>query len=132
MKYKELAVKKYLNQAVTILEFLLAAIVVIGTIWYLINGISELFNQSMGSKEFFFSFINLLLSVIIGIEVSRILVTHNLMAIIEILGFVMARKLLSPDTTALEILLVMGGFILLIGARWILQRGDSCDDMSVT
>lgn len=130
MKYSENSIKIHLNHIVSALEFVLGIIVVLGSAWYLIGGIIEITSGGLNPLNAFNEFIHLLLAVIIGIEVARILITHNLLAIIEILGFVLARKVLEPDATALEILIVIVAFAVLVAARWLLHQGNTYDDMN--
>lgn len=130
MQYSEKSIKIHLNHIVSALEFVLGVIVVAGSMWYLFTGLIELFALQLDPINAFNEFIHLLLAVIIGFEVARILITHNLLAIIEILGFVMARKVLSPETTAEDILIVIISFAILVAARWLLHQGSIYDDMN--
>jgi hypothetical protein len=130
MKYSEASIKIHLNHIVSALEFALGIVVVLGSMWYLIVGLIDIVQAGLSPFESFDDFIHLLLAVIIGFEVARILITHNLLAIIEILGFVMARKVLAPETTAVEILVVMLAFAILVVARWLLHQGKTYDDMN--
>ena len=57
------------------------------------------------------------LLLVIGVELIRTLVTHNLGAVLELLAFVIARKLLKPDLSALDILLSVSAFAILLGTR---------------
>lgn len=130
MNYSEKSIKIHLNHIVSALEFVLGIVVVLGSMWYLVTGLIDISQAGLTPFEAFDDFIHLLLAVIIGFEVARILITHNLLAIIEILGFVMARKVLAPETTAYEILIVMVAFAILVAARWLLYQGDTVDDMN--
>ena len=47
----------------------------------------------------------------------RTLVTHDLMAILELIAFVVARKMLKPDLTSLDILVGAAAFALLLLVR---------------
>jgi hypothetical protein len=58
----------------------------------------------------------------IGVELSRTLVTHDLGAVLELLAFVIARKLLKPDLTAVDILLSVAAFVILVVAHRYLLR----------
>ena len=57
------------------------------------------------------------LILVIGVELIRTLVTHDLGAVLELLAFVIARKLLKPDLSALDILLSVSAFVVLLVAR---------------
>lgn len=130
MQYSEKSIKIHLNHIVSALEFVLGIVVVAGSMWYLFTGLVELFALQLDPINAFNEFIHLLLAVIIGFEVARILITHNLLAIIEILGFVIARKVLAPETTAEDILIAIIAFAVLVAARWLLHQGNTYDDMN--
>jgi hypothetical protein len=57
------------------------------------------------------------LLLVIGIELVRTLVTHELRAILELLAFVVARKMLKPDLAFLDILLSVLAFVALLAAN---------------
>ena len=57
-----------------------------------------------------------------AVELIRTLVTHDLGAVLELLAFVIARKLLKPDLTALDILLSVSAFVVLLFARRFFLR----------
>ena len=116
--------KKPVSAAVLILEFLLATLVVLGTAWYLFISLDVLIADSGMPALFFSDLINIFLSAVIGIEVARVLITHNLMGIFEILALVMARKVLDPDVTAVEVLLVSVSFAVLVFVRGFLLKQD--------
>lgn len=48
---------------------------------------------------------------------SRILSVHDLMAILELLAFVIARKMLKPDILVLDIVLAVAAFVAPLAAR---------------
>ena len=67
--------------------------------------------------ETFYELIYRVLLLVIGVELVRTLVTHELRAILELLGFVVARKMLKPDLTVVDILLSVLAFVALIAAN---------------
>jgi hypothetical protein len=101
------------------LELLLALIVVLRTVWYVYLSLENLLSLS-DSVTFFAVFINVLLTAIIGVEVARVLLTHDLSGILEILGLVLARKVLQPEVPALDILVVVVAFFVLVYSRTFL------------
>ena len=67
--------------------------------------------------ETFYELIYRVLLLVIGVELVRTLVTHELRAILELLGFVVARKMLKPDLVVLDILLSVLAFVALLAAN---------------
>lgn len=71
---------------------------------------------------------------VIGLEPARMLVAHSLAAALELLAFVIARKMIKPDLTALDITIKVVAFVALLGGRKYLmsntcyQPGELGDD----
>jgi len=75
------------------------------------------------SVETFYELIFRVLLLVISVELIRTLVTHDLMAILELLAFVVARKMLKPELTTIDILLGVASFAGLLAARRFLLLG---------
>ena len=62
-------------------------------------------------------------------ELIRTLLTHDLVAILELLAFVVARRMLKPELATLDILLGVVAFIGLLAARrFLLPRSRASRD----
>lgn len=64
-------------------------------------------NRSIGSA----------LLVGIGFELARLLVTHELVAVLELMAFALARKILTPGLGASEMLLIVLAFVVIFWTR---------------
>ncbi len=109
--------KRPVLKGVLVLEFFLATLVVVGTGLYLVFSLGLLFSDISNPQVFFSDLVKIFLSAIIGIEVARVLVTHNLFSMFDVLGLILIRKALSPETTVVEVLIVVIAFVILIVAR---------------
>lgn len=112
----------------TSLERLLAFGILLGTVVFAVNSITAMAGMDWRSTETFYELIYRTLLAVIGVELIRTLVTHDLMAVLELLAFVVARKMLKPDLSTLDILLGVGSFVGLLAARWFFfppPAGDS-------
>ena len=104
------------------LERALAVAILLAVIVFAVSSVSVLAGMDWRQTETFYQMIYRVLILVIGIELIRTLVTHDLGAVLELIAFVIARKLLKPDLTALEILLSVMAFIALLAARHYLLR----------
>ena len=104
------------------LERALAVAILLAVIVFAVSSASVLAGMDWRQTETFYEMIYRVLILVIGIELIRTLVTHDLGAVLELIAFVIARKLLKPDLTALEILLSVMAFIALLAARHYLLR----------
>src|SRR5215831_14251458 len=73
--------------------------------------------HGLALPETFYELIYRVLLLVIGIELVRTLVTHDLRSILELLAVVVARKLLKPDLAVLDILLSVLAFVALLAAN---------------
>jgi len=104
------------------LEKLVAAATIIAVVAFGLQSIQVLTSMDWSSTETFYEFINRALIIIIGLELVRMLVNHSIGAVLELLAFVIARKMLKPDLTSLDIALSAGAFVALMAARHYLME----------
>ena len=102
---------------VRFLERLLALGVLISVLVALIKGGIFLAGEDWTQKETFYELIYRVLLLVIGLELVRMLITHSLAAVLELLAFVIARKMLKPDLTAVDIILSVLAFVSLLAGR---------------
>ena len=83
---------------------------------------AELLSMDWRSSETFYDLMYRVLLMVIGVELARTLLTHDLGAILELLAFVVARKTLKPDVDAFDIFLCALAFVALLAARFYFLR----------
>lgn len=106
-------IKEKLSASLDFLESGMSILVLFGLIMYLVNSFGSLRGLDWANIETFYFFINYILALVVGIELAKLMITHDIFAITNLLTFVVARKLLKPDLGALEILLGILAFALL-------------------
>lgn len=77
------------------------------------------------ANETFYKFVYKILLAVIAVELIRTLVTHDLMAILELIAFVVARKMLNPQISSEEILLCSLAFVAMLVAYKYLMPASS-------
>lgn len=105
----------------TWMERALALAILAAVIVFAWRSVGVVASMDWGDADALYDAIYRVLLLVIGVELARTLFTHNLMAILELLAFVIARKMLKPDLPALDILLSAVGFIGLLAARRFLS-----------
>lgn len=112
-----------------ILERLFAVATLLAIFWYGIESISVLVAMDWSLTTTFQEFINRVLIAIIGLELVRLLLYHNIGAILELLAFVIARKMLHPNISAVDIALSTVAFAALLATRhYFTQKTNFIDD----
>ena len=104
------------------LERGLALAILVGVIAFAFGSAIALSGMDWRDTATFYEMVYRVLVLVIGVELIRTLVTHDLGAVLELLAFVIARKLLKPDLTALDILLSVSAFVVLLIARRFFLR----------
>lgn len=110
-------VSDYYRVLVRWLERALALAVLGGAVVYGIGSALVLAGMDWQTTTAFYELIYRVLLVVIGLELVRMLVVHDLTAVLELLAFVIARKMLKPDIVALDIVLGVLAFVALLAAR---------------
>lgn len=102
---------------VRFLEKALALAVLVSVLISSVRGGIHLAGMDWTAKETFYELIYRVLLLVIGLELVRMLITHSLAAVLELLAFVIARKMLKPDLTSIDIILSVLAFVVLLGGR---------------
>lgn len=109
------------SQVVRWLEIALAGLVLVGVLAAAVSSVRELLGLDWSQGATFDRLMSRVLFIAIGLELARMLVVHSLRAILEMLAFAIARNMLLPDRTAVDIVLGAVGFaVLLASARHFL------------
>lgn len=111
---------KPLNGLVKLIEKIMALVVLVGVVISSIGSIQVLAQMDWRQTETFYELIYRVLLLVIGVELVRMLVVHDLLAVLELLAFVIARKMLKPDLKATDVILVVLAFAILMGTRWVM------------
>jgi len=107
----------YAKALATALERILAFGILLGVIAFSLKSVFVLIGMDWRSTETFYELMYRILLLVIGVELIRTLVTHDLTAVLELLAFVVARKMLKPELATLDILLGIAAFVGLLAAR---------------
>lgn len=105
--------KIVIRKSVYLGEQILALPVLVGVVLYSLGTISILLSSNWSDSVVFYEFINRILIALVAFELVRLLVTHDIHAVSDLLTFVIARKLLKPDLTASDVLLGIIAFAIL-------------------
>jgi len=106
-------------------EIILAAVVLVAIVISLILSFGVIQTMDWSSMETFYEVINRLLIVAIGLEFVRMLVVRDLVSVLELVAFVVARKMLKPDITSIDLLIGAVAFVTLIAARYAISHYHS-------
>jgi hypothetical protein len=116
----------FFKSATRWIEGVLASAILIGVVGFGISSAYSLALMDWRTTDAFYELIYRVLLLAIGLELVRTLVTHNLAAVLELLAFVVARKMLKPDLDVLDILLSVVAFVALLAAnRFLLSDAKS-------
>jgi len=109
VSYRELAAS-----VLTVLERVIAVLVLVAIVFYVVESVQFFLSGDMTENGLLYEVVYRVLLVSIGLELARMLVTHSFLAVLELLGFVIARKLLVPDVTMVDILIGVLAFFALV------------------
>jgi hypothetical protein len=105
------------------IERFFALVILGGVVVFTLESVQALAGMDWRAAGTFYELIYRVLLLVIALELVRTLVTHDLRAILELLAFVVARKMLKPDLNVLDILLCVLAFVALLAANyWWLSK----------
>lgn len=107
---------------VRLLERVLALIVFIAVIYMVFASVPVIISMDWSQTETFYELIYRVLLAVIGLELIRMLITHEMIAVLELLAFVIARKMLKPDLTATDIAFSVFAFVALVLVHQIITE----------
>ncbi|MCL1979827.1 MAG: hypothetical protein FWG62_01975 [Proteobacteria bacterium] len=107
----------YYKKIATWIERALALVILAGVLVYGFCSVQALAAMDWQTTETIYELIYRVLLMVIALELVRTLVTHDLQAILELLAFVVARKMLKPDLSVLDILMSVLAFVCLLVAN---------------
>jgi len=110
-----------LDKCIVLFEYLFAVVVLFTVIISVVASFNTFIQFDWASNKSFYDFIYRILLLVIGLELARLLITHNLQAVLELIAFVIARKTLKPDITSLDIVFIVISFFLLICSRVLIS-----------
>lgn len=99
-------------------ELFLALVVIIGVFASLINQVPVFLNADWSSEVTFILFMKAVLHLAVGVELARLLVSYNINTVIELLVFVIARKILLFDESAISLVFLVLATVLLFAGRY--------------
>lgn len=109
--------KYILEQFVSYAESFVAVAVFVAVIVFLVQSLPVLFAMDWSDAEALYALIYRVLLIVIGLELVRMLITHSIAAVLELLAFVIARKMLKPELASLDIILGVVAFVALMASR---------------
>lgn len=105
------------KKTITFMEKLVALAVIAGVLAYAVYSVGVMAGMDWSVTETYYELINRVLAVIIGLELVRMLVSHSIASVLELLAFVIARKMLKPDLGSIDIMAGVLAFVALMAAR---------------
>lgn len=105
------------EKAITFMEKLVALAVIAGVLAYSVYSVAVMAGMDWSVTETYYELINRVLAIIIGLELVRMLVSHSIASVLELLAFVIARKMLKPDLDSIDIMAGVLAFVALMAAR---------------
>jgi hypothetical protein len=118
-------ISSYYKAVAVWIERLLGLVILGGVLVFGLGSAQTKAAMDWRQTETFYELVYRVLLLVIGVELVRTLVTHELRAILELLGFVVARKMLKPDSAVLDILSSVLAFVALLAANRFLLSTPS-------
>ncbi len=116
------------KNTITIMEKFVALAVIVGVLAYALYSVAVMANMDWSVTTTYYELINRVLAVIIGLELVRMLVSHSIASVLELLAFVIARKMLKPDLDSVDVMAGVLAFVALMAARHYFTESGFLED----
>lgn len=113
--------KTYFPDFIQAFEYFFAVLLLCMVFIAVVASVGVFIQSDWSLNQTFYDLIYRILLLVIGLELARLLITHNLQSVLELIAFVIARKTLKPDVTSYDILLIGITFFLLILSRVLIS-----------
>ena len=119
--------KKKINTIIHKTEVFFAILTLVAVIVFTFNSIVPIVNSDWSDIQTLYTFINTILTIIVGVELAKLLITHDLVAIKDVLIFVIARKLLEPNQTSMGMLIAIIAFAILFSLSMLNRKTQAIE-----
>ncbi len=115
-----------------IVELILAIVVFVVVLYFGFNMAKGFILIDWSAASSLYEFISFVLLILLGLEVSRLIAVHNITVVMEIMLLIIARKMLYPDISALDLLFSTIAFALVVGVYYLykIKPIKSLDDLT--
>ena len=115
-----------------IVEIVLAGIIVCAVAYFSFHAGLSFLVMDWSSMTVMYQFISYILLVLLGLEVARLILVHSITVVMELMLLIIARKMLYPDITALDLLYCAIAFVLIVGIYYLYESRPikSLEDIS--
>ncbi len=109
------------NGILEITEIILAAMVLCAVVYFGFNGAQAFLSKDWSSISVMYEFISFILLILLGLEVTRLILVHNITVVMELMLLIIARKMLYPEIVALDLLFCAIAFSLVVGIYYLYE-----------
>ncbi len=115
-----------------VVEIALATVIFCAVVYFSFNTAQNFFFKDWSSMSVMYEFISFILLILLGLEVTRLILVHSITVVMELMLLIIARKMLYPEITALDLLYCAIAFVLVVGTYYLyeLKPIKSLEDIS--
>jgi hypothetical protein len=114
-------IKQAKHNVLEILEGVLALMILFAVLYFGFNTAESFLYKDWSSTSVMYEFISFVLLVLLGFELIRLTMIHNITVVMELMLLIIARKMLYPEITALDLLYCVIAFLLTIGTYYFYE-----------
>lgn len=132
MHFQERIVKELYKKYVKYVEGVLAIMVLVALVIFAFQSSLGFFSQDWQLVNTFYEFISTVLLILVGLELIRLMVFHSFTTVLELMILIIARKMLSPDIDATNILLGVIAMAVVMAMNYVyaIKPIKSLEDLS--
>lgn len=110
------------RKVVRFLEYILSALIIIGTIYFAYSGYFHFMESDWTKIETFYEFISYMLLVTVGLELTRLMISHSIESVLELMILIVARKMLVPEAHAIDLFINVLAITVLVLINYLYDK----------
>jgi hypothetical protein len=109
------------DSVLKMVEIFLAGVVFCAVVYFSWNVLYDFLLKDWSNMSVMYEFISFILLLLLGLEVTRLILVHSITVVMELMLLIIARKMLYPEITALDILYCTAAFAMVIGVYYLYE-----------
>ncbi|MFZ1720460.1 MAG: hypothetical protein WAU28_03860 [Candidatus Moraniibacteriota bacterium] len=102
-------------------EIVLTGLVLCGVVYFGVLAVGDFLHSDWSSMGTMYDFIATVLLILLGLEVARLILVHSIVVVMELMLLIIARKMLYPDISALEMIYCAIAFAIIVGVYYLYE-----------
>lgn len=114
-------IRSFRDHLLEIVEMIFAILIFCAVLYFSWEGMQTFLSKDWSSMSVMYEFISFILLILLGLEVSRLILVHSITVVMELMLLIIARKMLYPEIVPLDLLFSTLAFAVVVGIYYFYE-----------